>query len=288
MRALSIALLTVFVVGPSARAEDKFRMDVVPYYGFVDYANGSVKKDGHLAGAYTYLGYGLKHLFEGEIDYSRIDYDDDADFRLEQWDYSLVYTNFAIPNWKIRLGAHYVNSNDAQTDGSLIAITGAHYYVYGKWDGGLDFYMTQYDNFSPDMNAFQLTPHFGINFWQSEDKALRSDTRLYYINLTDDVGLGDTEFYSLEEKVSLYAGPWSFGVFFWFGKQTFAVRNDGFTVYNLSEEHTSGYGGEIKFAFTRTARSGLTVRVAQENFEDFGSSQEASSLMFSFLLGMSF
>lgn len=274
---LSLALGSVVYAG-------SVRFDAITYYGHVDYDSGSIKQDAHLAGLYSYVGCGLSHLFEAELDYTEINYRNG--FMLQQRDYTLCYSNFSIPYWRFRVGGHYLESEDDLTDGGWVAFAGAHYYVSGRWDAGADVYYSRYDDYDPDLKVYQVTPHFGINFWQTWQFTCRSDLKGYYINLGEDVGLGARDLYSVEERLSLYTRRWTYSVFGWVGEQSFAVRNDGFTVYNLSGEHTAGYGGEVRYVLSD--RAALTLRVAKEEFEDFPGGDDTDSVTCTILLGYTF
>jgi len=280
-----IVLLLVATSSAGLGASETTRIDAVSYYGYADYGSQSIKKHSHLTGVYGYLGLGLRHLFEGEVDYTRITYRSRAVLR--QWDYTLTYSNFSIRNWKFRVGGHYMTGQDPWADNAWLTIAGAHYYVPYKWDAGVDFYYSRYGKYEPQKLAIQqLTPHLGVNVWTNQRLTVRSDLRGYYIRLGEEVGLQDRDFYSGEARLSLYAGRWTYALFGWGGRQTFAVRNDGFTVFNLAEEHRGGYGGEIKFAFTQKAA--LTARVSHEKLKDFWWNDSTNSVTYVLMLGVTF
>ena len=206
--ALVIVLLLVATSSAGLGASETTRIDAVSYYGYADYGSQSIKKHSHLTGVYGYLGLGLRHLFEGEVDYTRITYRSRAVLR--QWDYTLTYSNFSIRNWKFRVGGHYMTGQDPWADNAWLTIAGAHYYVPYKWDAGVDFYYSRYGKYEPQKLAIQqLTPHLGVNVWTSQRLTVRSDLRGYYIRLGEEVGLQDRDFYSGEARLSLYAGPGS-------------------------------------------------------------------------------
>lgn len=256
---------------------------------YVRYHDGSIKHKGYLSGFYSYVSYGLNHLVEGGVDYAKLDFRNSS-FILKQWDTTLVYSNFSIANWKFRGGAHYINGNDSPTNDSWIGIVGADYYVFGKGDVGLDFYYSDYKNYTPQLAVYQLTPHWGYDILKSTKATLHSDMKLHFIGLKEDVGIANNKkkFASVEEKLSLYSGPWTFAAFGWIGEQTFAVRNDGFVVYNLAELHTGGFGGQVKYAFTESKKTDISFKFSDENFQDFSNKVPTDSLIFSLVLGISF
>ena len=97
---------------------------------------------------------------------------------------------------------------------------------------------------------------------------MRLDLRAYYINTDKEVsGTGKEDFYSLETRLGMDRDRIGLGVFGWTGEQAFAVRQEGFSVYNLNERHFGGYGGEIRCRVS--PHSQATVRIADEYFAQF-------------------
>jgi len=68
--------------------------------------------------------------------------------------------------------------------------------------------------------------------------------------------------------------------------RTDAVRNDGFTVCNFSEGHTSGYGTSIKYVLNR--QSSLKLNVQRELLDDFDNKNDTSSTVFTISFGHTF
>ena len=187
MRRLGHALLTLSLSSLAILAEEAERarlhrdlsIAVITYGGYIDYGSRAVKRNDRFAGAYAYLGLGMKHSVEAEVDYTRITYR--SGFDLEQWDYTLIYSNYSIPNWRIRLGGHYTRDDADFTDDSYTTISGLHYYVINKLDAGLDFYYSRYSDYDPDLSVYQFSPHIGGNFWQNQHLTLRGDLTGHYI-----------------------------------------------------------------------------------------------------------
>lgn len=292
MRQFGKAILLLCVASPLAHAEEAERarlhrdlsLAVITYSGYIDYASRAVKRNDRFAGAYAYLGLGLEHSMEAEVDYTRTTYRSGYD--LEQWDYTFIYSNYSIPNWRVRVGGHYITDDADFTDDSYTTITGLHYYVANEWDAGLDFYYSRYSDYDPDLSVYQLSPHIGGNLWRNEHVTLRGDLIGHYIYLDEKVGLGERAFHSVEGRLSLIGKRWSCGIFGWRGEQAFAVRNYGLTVYNLPEKHTSGYGGDVKLRLTDHVA--VTLRAARENFEDFWFRTDTHSTKTMVLLSISF
>ncbi len=282
--AFGLALAGTMMLALAAGAAEKTRVDALAYYGTRSYRSSDVKDDAELWGIYGYIGHGLNHLVEFEVDGATVEYDDGT--QLRQWDYTTVYTNFSIPSWKLRTGFHALKSDDGFTDGGITGLVGAHYYVLGKWEAGVDGFVSRYEDYDPDLRVWQLSPHVGLSLWRRGDAALTSDLWGHWIALNEDVGLGERNFRSVEEKLSLIRGRARVSLSGWYGDQTFAVRDGGFTVYNLAEEHTGGFG--VEFQYLVGSRSAVRLKATREYFEDFGSDEHSESDTVSVLFGHTF
>ncbi|MGA2497097.1 MAG: hypothetical protein ABSH20_05120 [Tepidisphaeraceae bacterium] len=269
---------------PVAGSQRLFRFGAMPYFDYIDYHNSSVKKQAYASGVYGFAGLGPNHLVEGEVDYiNRAD----GDFPdLHQWDYTLVYSNFSIPNWKFRVGGHYIDTSDAPSRGGKVAIAGAEYYVAGKWDAGLDAYYSRYNDFNPRMEVYQFSPHLGFEFLRGGDHHFRNDLKVHWIDLGEDVGVGGRRLFSVDDRLAFMWKQWTFGASGWIGRQTFAVRNDGFSVYNLAEEHKGGCGLDAGYALGEHAA--MTVRATREFFSEPGVRGDSWSTSIIAILSVSF
>ena len=118
--------------------EDHTRLEGVAYDAYARYHGSTPKTYANLRGIYGYLGLGKTHALEGEVDYTRLDYDTLP--RLRQWDATLAYANFSLPHVKLRAGVHYVTSDDRFTDQGRVFFAGMHYYQPLRWDAGADAY----------------------------------------------------------------------------------------------------------------------------------------------------
>jgi hypothetical protein len=261
----------------------KIRVEAAPYVGYVDYHGTASKDHADLAGIYTAFGYGLGHLVEAEADYIQKFYRGYPS--LSQWDFTLAYDNYSIPHLKLRAGGHYVTSEDRYTDAGWVAFGGAEYYDLNHWTVGVDGYFTQYPKFQTHLEVVQIVPHFGISFWHGENFSWNNDVLGYWIRPNQDL-LQQRDFFSIEDKLSLNWRRWTFSAFGWTGQQVFAVRDNGFALYNLSEEHKTGYGVEVRYFFSE--HFALTLRANREEFRDIATTPNASSDMYLAMLNVIF
>jgi tetratricopeptide (TPR) repeat protein len=236
---------------------------VTPYYAYLDYGAESIKNHGQVAGLYGYLA--ARNSIEGAIEWTNLRFNDSTN--LDQQDYTLVYTQLWRPKWKFRVGGHFINNNDPFSDDTWSAFFGSRYAELNKWDIGIDAYYSRYQNHPINRDIVQLTPHVGIEVRPHDCLRVRLDTRLHWINTSEEVfNVGKQDFLSLEASLRFERDPWKFALIGWTGEQVFAVRRDGFTVYNLGELHTGGYGGEVTCRLFGS--SYFTVRIADEIFTD--------------------
>ena len=259
------------------------RFDAVAYGGTVDYHGSVVKSRALLSGASGFLSVGAAHLFEGGydgIDITRLD-----GSHLHQHDVMFAYDNFSLANWKLRAGAHYLLSDDARTDGGWVVFGGATHFA-PRWDAGVDAFASHYHDYAPQLDVYQLSPHFGCTLAQGATWTLRNDVKGHWIHAGDAVGLTRQNFFSAEERVSFFWREYSLAAFGWAGRQAFAVRADGATLFNLAEQHRAGCGAELKRTLgTRTA---LAFRFSREEFREFAASGTAAAHTFLGFVGVTF
>ena len=269
---------------PVAGNERLFHFGVTPYYAHVDYHNSTVKQQANAGGVYGFASYGTEHLLEAEADY--INRSDRFIPDLHQWDYTLVYSNYSIPRWRFRVGGHTIDTSDEPSDGEYSVIAGAQYYVAGKWDAGLDAYYSRYNNFFPQLDIYQFSPHLGLEFLRSGDHYFRNDLKVHWIDLGNDTLVGRQNLFSVEDRLAFIWKQWTFGASGWIGRQTFAVRSEGFSVYNLAERHKGGCGLDVGYALGDHAS--MTVRVNREFFTEPGVPGECWSTNIVAILSVSF
>ena len=237
---------------------------IAPYYAYLDYGAESIKSYGNIWGVYGSLS--AVNSLEADYEYTDLRFRDG--WRLEQHDCTAVYSYLNVPNLKFRLGGHAIANNDPFSNGAWIVLAGAHVYQTDRWDVGADAYFTRYDGQPTNKSITQIAPHLGIRQSVNECLSLRADLRGYYINTDREVwGTGKEDFYSLEARVGLDRDWLGLALFGWTGEQAFAVRQDGFIVFNLNELHTGGYGGELRCHVT--PHSQATFRMADEYFSQF-------------------
>ena len=248
---------------------------VMPYFGYIDYGTKSVKSIGETTGLYAYATTTINTVELG-FDDTRINFR--SGFHFNQQDITPILTDYSIPNVRLRAGVHYMINNDPTTNGGTIGFLGAHYFVKDSWEAGVDVYASRYAAYSPPVTIFQIAPRLTWNL----NSAFRVESTGYYIHPDQEIGLNQQNFYSLEGRMVHNFGSFEVAAFGWGGQQTFAVRNNGFVVYNLNEKHTGGYGADVMWRFGKQTQ--FTTRVNNEKFSDFATQQGTNQMVITMML----
>jgi len=259
------------------------RLTASAYYAYTDYQRSLYKAHAHSTGLHAHLGIGSAHAFEVEVD--RLDLHYHALPTLRQWDATLAYANYSVPHLKLRLGGHYLASEDPWTDQGWVAFAGAHSYGRDRWEAGLDAAFSKYPNYPEGLDVVQLDPRLGVALWRSPQTALRAELRAYWIHPTRAL-TGQRDLFSLEPRLSLDWRRWTCSAFGWVGEQVFALRQDGFLLFNLAEEHQGGYGAEVRRALS--SQCAFTLRASREQFTDWGASVRSYADTYLLLLTVRF
>ncbi|NBR86268.1 MAG: hypothetical protein EB141_00170 [Verrucomicrobia bacterium] len=264
--------------------ETSARLDATFYGGWIEYQRTQVKDNAKLAGVALWLGLGKAHAVELSLD--SIELDRVGLRRLKQLDVTTAYDNFSLGDWRLRVGGHLLANGDPATDGALGALAGVEWLGSARWSAGADGFYTRYEDFRTGLEVTQLAPKFGITLARGVDWTLRADTRGYWVNLSEDAGFARKNFFSAEERLTLGWQRWTFTAFGWSGRQVFAARGDGATLFNLPEKHTAGYGAEVKHALSD--RAAVSLRFNREEFRELGGTTTAAAHTFITSLGTTF
>ncbi len=305
MKKLATVLISA-VMATASHAEDVL-INTSFYGSYIDYSSSAVKDDGYIGGIYGYAGIGLEHSIEGEIDYTKINYTGSGS--LKQWDFTVLYTNYSVKNTKVRIGGHYISSDDSATDGGIILTGGYEFYTLNSYNYSIDIALSYYDNYNIEKTyirniyrgmgrgsfsyttnttglwVYQISPKFGYSFPGTSAGDIYLETRGYYIRLSDDVGFGKN-FFSVEGSLNIDAGMFGFNLYGWIGEQEFAVKKYGFAVYNLSEKYKNGFGASIRYKISEN--SSITVGLKRETFKELDNPSDVKTTSLYFFAGVNF
>ncbi len=255
------------------------------YGSYVNFGGSDVKDDGWAATAYLNLSDRQVHALELGLTQTRINYDTLPD--LDQTDFTLAYTNTGqiLKNHAIRLGFHYISSDDDLTDQGKIYFAKVTYFRPAEWNAGLEIDYSDYSDSNVDLDVFQIRPHYGF-FFSAFGRRLYSETRFYYIHKDKDVGVSMDNYYSLEQVFTYTVGNMDYKLAGWVGQQIFAVKNEGFVVYNLADRYLGGLEAEVGYRLENNLR--LALNLNQQWLEHVGYGDKASQTIVTVSLGGSF
>lgn len=279
-------VMAVLVLSLPAAAGAQTQWDVLFHGLGLSYGDSRVKEDGFTGGFYGTFGANWRHLVEVGATRTRIDYLDGS--RLQQNDLAAAYSLFGA-RASARVGGHLVDSSDPWTDGGLALFGGANLYKVGVWSLGAEGTWSSYADYGDGLDGdgltvAQLAPTAGLTLANdARTRFLGLSVKGYFIRLSEDTGLGSQDFVSAEATISLTAGSVTLSGYGWGGEQAFAVRRSGFLVYNLSELHTGGYGGGLRWVVS--PRAALSAGVYFETFQDLDLSGDATERSFALSMG---
>ena len=264
-----------------APAAAQTRTDVLLHASALSYRDSQVKDGGWVAGFYGTWGSGWKHLVEVGATRTGVDYLDG--WQLRQTDVAAAYGYYGATG-AVRAGAHLVSGNDPLSDGGVVLFGGASAYRVGAWSAGAEGALSSYGSYDGGLTVAQVAPSVGFTRTVGAGRrTVGAMLRGYWIRVSDDVGLTGREFTSGEASLSCASGRFGMSAYAWTGEQAFAVRGGGFTVFNLAELHTGGFGGGLRWVLSD--RSAVSAGYYLERFQDMGLATRAWTRTLSASLG---
>ncbi len=258
------------------------------YFSYINYDGSRIKKNGRAFTLYGFLEDGLsRHMFEYSLMQYKIDYKGGLD-DLDQTDLTLAYTNMGslLKNLYLRVGLHYIWSDDPITRRGKTYFADVSYVVLGSHNFGLEGDYSRYNNLF-DLDVFQLSPHGGF-FFDALGRSFYVELRGYYIHL-DYINfhkLSIKDYYSAE--LSLSHRLWKdfvVKVSGWVGQQIFAVKRWGFVVYNLPEVYKGGVSLETSYSYRRIKAG---VEFSWNSYEELMTRSDVNQYVVNIFVGFRF
>ncbi len=270
---------------PVEAPDRSWLVDTLLYGGALNYRKSTSKKSAAYGGVYGYFGIDAENLVELSYDQIAIDFAAGGGTR-HQRDLSLVYTNFSDPGWKLRAGGHVTDTDQALSSGGQMGLLGLYRYESGRWEAGFDLYRSSYTESAPHVAAWQVSPRMGLAVGNPSGGLLWNDLTANAIFFDTDPGLGRSSLFSIEEKLSLTVEKWSGAFSAWVGDQAYAVRDSGFVVFNLAEQHHGGLALQVRHQFAE--KWSAAARVGRELFTELGRTDRSRADSLTFTLGHTF
>jgi len=276
-----IKLIPILFLAASFYAQS---VTIMPYHMPINYSNSGVRENSSLTGIYSSWQIDFNNSIELAVDYSNLNYI--YNFQLDQYDFTFVYTNESIPEWKFRVGSHYIASDDGLTDKSFVIFGGIERYHFKSWDASINAYYSNYSDYEPSLNVIQLSPSFGLTIMINRTHGLYLESQADYILLSDTVQTNKKTYLSFRETLTYFNNDLSVSVYGLLGKQKFGIRQDGFLVYNVADLMKTGFGGSVTY-FT-SPRFFLKGGIEYDKFYEEAYGTSATSTKFLVSVGFNF
>jgi len=262
--------------------------NMMVYGGSLDYSDSS-KDDGWFAGAYFKQSWSANSL-ELAYDRTEISYVDANVSNLKQNDFTVIWTHYLGDNYLTRFGGHYIDSNDDPSDEGFSVYAGLKYFDGYFFDAGVDLYYSNYTNYVSEdlmtkgLDVIQIEPSVGFSFGDYSGSIGSFYTKIYYDYIRpDNDGFSRlrNDYHSAGLLLTNFNGKWTTVLGGWIGKQVFAVRKEGFVVYNLSEEYKGGAEISVHYAFS--GQLGIKVQYGYGKFKEINYDDASSDALSGFL-----
>jgi len=254
----------------------------VPYYSYTKY-NDQSKKDSNGMGIYASL-YNYPHQVEFSVDYTNINFKQNIP-KYEQTEMTGVYSYFLNKNLFLKGGLHFVASDYRPSNEGLATIISGADYKRDNSNYGLELFYSNYTKYTPkSLKITQLHPYFKQHI-ETKNRKLGS------FDLTADFNyIKPSKSYLYQDVKSSYSstglkltninGNWSTSIEKWIGKRAFALEDGGFTLYNLSQVYTGGYGAGINYKINNKA--GIKLNYSHKMYINYNKKGNSDAVTSSF------
>ena len=237
-----------------------------PYGSFIDYSKNTVKDKAYIGGVYASY-FNLPYKLEVDGEFLQIKYNDVIPDYYER-DLTFVGSYFIGNNYEAKLGVRnmFIDQKNNSDDYDKVFIAGLLYYKYLKYNVGVDYYYSSYNNF----HVTQITPKLGFYFgdYYSEEGSFYFSAGLNLIKISDQINAGtkDDTYVNTDLALSNFKGPWTTTLKASLGKSTYKVAKGGFVVYNLGEEYKYSFGVDVNYKINKN--SALTLGYSRSRFDE--------------------
>jgi len=254
---LSIALISSFSLATG--------FTIMPYGAYINYAKNTVKDYGYVGGVYFSK---FKSPFKIELDAeaTKITYKDNTPDWNQQNLVGVIHF-YRGYNWDFKVGMNniFIDQDNNPDKYDAVYFGGILYYKYLKYNVGVDYYYSKYDDF----HINQITPKVGVNFgnYYSSMGSFYFETKVNYIRISGNAGTKKDNYTNVDIKLQNYQGKWMTELKGDFGKNAYKVADDGFVVYNLGNEYKYGAGININYYINKldSFKIGVDISKFEEN-----------------------
>lgn len=259
------SIILFLLIGVSIFADSK--VTIVPYIGFGSY-DSDISDSDNLVGLYSIIK-DADHSIELSIESKNLDYNDKS--KLNQINLAGSYKKFLDKTTKFNTLLHYI-SNNGTSDKTFIALVGADKKYQNKLVLGLQVAYSIYNSDTLTKEIIQIKPSLKFNYGRADSKwgIIRPKISFYYIEPISQNATLESSYFSTELGLTHAKGSFISSISIWFGEQLYAVRDNGFTIYNLNELHTKGFILSSRYRVDNDL--GVKLSYSSEDYKTYDSS----------------
>ncbi len=226
-------------------------LTVVPYLATANYKD-SFKSDALLGGIYAKLKV-KKRSYEFAYENTTINFKNNTS-AIKKSDFTFLYSQPLNNHYKAKLGIHLTLSNNTSGDDVQAYFTGVEYFQANSFALGIDAYYSFYSQSDLGKEVLQLKPYYSFEF--SEYNSLMGKFfvkfNYYYINFMQKTKNSlNRSYISYGLEINHHKNNFLTTLKAWSGKQVYAIRDNGFTLYNLYEKHKGGWSLSSRYTLSR-------------------------------------
>lgn len=275
MKKSLILIVLLFNVLLSAQSQ----VMLVPYQSISTYNNTSsgdanasepLSKDDKTIGLY-YLFNDTTYTVELALEKKSLNY---SDKKISQTNFVSSYKTYLSKNIKINTLLQYASNSRSQSDTIYAPLLGLTYITHSNLHIGLEAAYSMYDSKALSSKVLQLKPSIDFAYGHKDSAwgMLYPKISLYYIKPISPNSSLEKNYISTEFEVIHKNGLFTSKVSYWIGKQLYAIRDNGFTIYDLNEIHNRGALISTRYKFNTML--GLKASYNTEYYTTFGTTKE--------------
>lgn len=293
MKNLSLLFIVLFATSLVAQSKIIF----VPYLSNASYGSSSPadlnatninnQKDS-ITGIYSLFDES-HYSFEFAIESKKLSYTQQNQTHiLNQTNYIASYKSSLKNNLKLNTLIHYIGSSFSQDNGMIASLLGLNYLSARKVNLGVEVAYSIYNSKKSAPKVLQIKPYLSYPYGRKDSAwgMIFPKISFYYIKPTSSNIPLQESYFSTEFKLIHLKNNFTSSLSYWAGKQLYALRDNGFTLYNLDNIHESGLSLSSRYRWSQTI--GIKASYQNEYYIPLGSKQNQYMHRYLFLVDFNF
>ena len=190
--------------------------------------------------------------------------------QLKQNDYTISYSQKISNNYNINALYHKISTSGEKDFSADIYLLDTQFYKTNKFTTGISLAYSSYGSDALAKNVYQAKAYASTYFGDYKSTMgkylIKADATIISPDGEDTNSTLNTQYTSISLTIKQYKGDFINTVSGWMGDRIYAVEDNGFTVYNLNELHSSGFYLSSRYAITRNM--GVQLSYTGERFKD--------------------